>query len=52
MVLATGGSAKAAGDLVKKLNGNVLEYVFVIELVALEGRQVLDAPIYSMIPFQ
>jgi adenine phosphoribosyltransferase len=48
-ILATGGSAKAAGDLVKNLNGRVLEYMFIIELSALNGKNVLDANAYSMI---
>ncbi|KAH9843813.1 phosphoribosyltransferase-like protein [Rhodofomes roseus] len=48
-LIATGGSAKAAGQLVNKLGGNVLEYLFVIELPFLKGTQQLDAPVYSMI---
>ena len=45
----SGGSAKAAGQLVGKLGGKVLEYLFVIELPFLKGAQHLDAPIYSLI---
>ncbi|KZT74451.1 adenine phosphoribosyltransferase [Daedalea quercina L-15889] len=48
-LIATGGSAKAAGQLVHKLGGKVLEYVFVIELPFLKGAQQLDAPVYSII---
>jgi adenine phosphoribosyltransferase len=44
-----GGSAKAAGELVKKLGGNTLEYLFVIGLTFLKGGEKLDAPSYSMI---
>ena len=44
-----GGSAKAAGQLVNKLGGKVLEYIFIIELPFLKGAQQLDAPVYSMI---
>lgn len=44
-----GGSAKAAGALVKQLGGQILEYVFIIELAFLKGRGQLDAPVYSMI---
>lgn len=44
-----GGSAKAAGALVKQLGGNVLEYVFVVGLLFLKGHEQLDAPVYSMI---
>ncbi|KAI0733362.1 phosphoribosyltransferase-like protein [Fomitopsis betulina] len=48
-LIATGGSAKAAGQLVTKLGGKVLEYIFVIELPFLKGSQHLDAPIYSLV---
>jgi adenine phosphoribosyltransferase len=37
-LLATGGTAKATTDLVKKLGGNVHALAFLIELVALNGR--------------
>jgi adenine phosphoribosyltransferase len=37
-LLATGGTAKATGDLVKGLGGEVLGFAFLIELVALNGR--------------
>lgn len=41
-VLATGGTAKAAADLVKKLGGEVVGFDFLIELVDLKGREVLS----------
>jgi adenine phosphoribosyltransferase len=44
-----GGSAKAAGELVAKLGGIVVEYVFVIELAFLKGRDKLGSPVYSML---
>lgn len=37
-VLATGGTAKAAGELVRKAGGQVFEYAFLIELPGLGGR--------------
>jgi len=37
-LLATGGTARATTDLVKKLGGNVVGIGFLIELVALNGR--------------
>src|SRR5262252_6368982 len=37
-LLATGGTAKAASDLVAQLGGNVMALAFLIELVALNGR--------------
>jgi adenine phosphoribosyltransferase len=40
-LLATGGTARATTDLVKKLGGQVHALAFLIELVALGGRQKL-----------
>ncbi|KZT24442.1 adenine phosphoribosyltransferase [Neolentinus lepideus HHB14362 ss-1] len=48
-LMATGGSAKAAGELVAKQGGKTLEYLFIIELTFLKGAQKLDAPVYSII---
>jgi adenine phosphoribosyltransferase len=38
-LLATGGTAKAAAGLVKRLGGDVHALAFLIELVALDGRK-------------
>lgn len=40
-LLATGGTAKAVGDLVEKLGGKVESYLFVVELPDLKGREKL-----------
>lgn len=48
-LIATGGSARAAGQLVKQLGGNTLEYLFVIGLTFLKAMDTLDAPAYCMI---
>jgi len=40
-LLATGGTAKATGDLVTRLGGTVHAFAFLIELVALNGRSKL-----------
>jgi adenine phosphoribosyltransferase len=40
-LLATGGTAKATSDLVGQLGGNVTALAFLIELVALNGREKL-----------
>lgn len=40
-LIATGGSAKAATELVEKLGGEVVGYSFIIELQALQGCDVL-----------
>ncbi|KAK9356914.1 phosphoribosyltransferase-like protein [Lipomyces doorenjongii] len=51
-IIATGGSAKAAGQLVTKLGGEILEYVFILELDFLHGRDQLDAPVYTLLSGQ
>ncbi|KAH9853804.1 adenine phosphoribosyltransferase [Lenzites betulinus] len=48
-LIATGGSAKAAGELVAKLGGKTLEYMFIIELTFLKAAEKLDAPMYSVV---
>ncbi|PWN94968.1 PRTase-like protein [Tilletiopsis washingtonensis] len=48
-LIATGGSAKAAGELVAKLGGKTLEYLFVVDIPFLQGASKLDAPSYAMI---
>jgi adenine phosphoribosyltransferase len=40
-LLATGGTAKAATDLVRQLGGDVQAVAVLIELVALNGRSKL-----------
>lgn len=47
--LDTGGSAKAAGELVAKAGGKTLEYLFIIELMFLQAATKLDAPLYSIV---
>ena len=51
-LIATGGSAAAAGELVKKCGGQLLGYIFIIELTGLQGRDKLDAPVYTLIESQ
>ncbi|KAL9082047.1 MAG: hypothetical protein Q9159_006759 [Coniocarpon cinnabarinum] len=51
-LIATGGSAAAAGELVRKAGGALLEYMFLIELDFLKGREKLDAPIYALLSSQ
>jgi len=48
-LIATGGSAKAAGDLVVAQGAKTLEYLFIIGLDFLKGHEKLDAPSYAMI---
>lgn len=46
-LLATGGTAVAAAELVGRLGGEVVGYVFLVELAALGGRGRLGAPVWS-----
>lgn len=49
-LLATGGTAHAAGRLVEKLGGSVAGYLFLIELTELKGAEVLSPhPVWSLL---
>jgi adenine phosphoribosyltransferase len=51
-LLATGGTAAAAGELVHRQGAFVLAYAFVIELVSLGGRErLLPTPATSIVQF-
>jgi len=51
-LLATGGTAAAAGRLVRRLGGTVAAYVFMVELCDLPGRDLLeDAPVISLVKY-
>jgi len=47
-----GGSASAAGSLVKKLGGTTIGYLFILELDFLKGRDKLDAPVHTLLTGQ
>jgi adenine phosphoribosyltransferase len=51
-LLATGGTAAAAAALLKKIDAQILEITFLIELSFLRGRQRLDGlPVRSVVTF-
>lgn len=51
-LLATGGTAKAAIELVKKCGGIIVGCAFVIELTFLDGRQQLSPyPVHSLLRY-
>ena len=51
-LLATGGTAKAMLDLVRKLGGDIEEFAFLIELEDLNGREKLDGEnVFSIIKY-
>lgn len=51
-IIATGGSAACAGNLVTQLKGDVLEFIFILELLFLKGRDKLNAPAYTLLSGQ
>ena len=48
-LLATGGTMEAALKLIRKINGDPIACVFVIELLVLNGRARVDAPSHSLL---
>ncbi|XP_070499311.1 adenine phosphoribosyltransferase [Chironomus tepperi] len=50
-LLATGGSLKAAIELVRKAGGVVQECIVVLELEGLKGRKNLDVPVFSFLQY-
>ena len=51
-LIATGGTVRAAVDLVEKLGGEVVECAFLVELTFLNGREKLAGhPVFSLIRF-
>lgn len=52
-LIATGGTMKAAAELVEELGGEVVEMLFLIELVDLKGREVLSKyKVNSVVQFE
>jgi adenine phosphoribosyltransferase len=47
-LLATGGTAGAAANLVKKLRGEIVEIAFIVDLPDLGGKKKLEAAGYSV----
>jgi|SRR5690625_642501 len=51
-VLATGGTALAAAELVKKCGGNIVQFNFLLELKSLNAREKLNEyPTFSLMEF-
>lgn len=50
-LLATGGTAEAAGELVRRQGARVLAFAFVVELGTLNGRSRLTAPVVSLLTY-
>jgi len=51
-LLATGGTAGAACELIRKQGGDIVECAFVVELGFLGGRdKIKDVPVYSLVNY-
>ena len=51
-LLATGGTAKATGNIIEKLDGEIVSYAFLITLKFLNGNQLLKPdPVFSIIEY-
>jgi adenine phosphoribosyltransferase len=52
-LLATGGTARAALDLVERLRGEVVECAFIVELAFLHGRaRLAPRPVFSLVTYE
>ncbi|MDX1778890.1 MAG: phosphoribosyltransferase family protein, partial [Thermodesulfobacteriota bacterium] len=52
-LLATGGTMKAACDLVEKAGGTVVECAFIVDLPDLKGREKLQKyQIFTLVEFE
>ena len=50
-LLATGGTAEAAVQLVRQVGAEVAAFACIIELIFLNGRSRLDIPVHSLIAY-
>ncbi len=48
-LIATGGTARAAANLIDKVGANCVEACFIMELAFLNGREGFNAPVYSVL---
>lgn len=52
-LIATGGTAKAAADLMGKMQAEVVGFIFLLELLGLQGRRVLaNYPVTSLVQYE
>ena len=51
-LLATGGTAEATGNLIRQLGGDIIGYLFLIELTELDGSEKLKpSPVWSILKY-
>lgn len=51
-LLATGGTAGAACELIEKQGGKVIECSFVVELAFLNGREKIKTPVSALVTYE
>ncbi|KAJ5698223.1 Adenine phosphoribosyltransferase [Penicillium macrosclerotiorum] len=51
-IIATGGSAWAGGEMIRKMGGDLLGFLFILELEFLKGRDKLPAPVCTLLSGQ
>ena len=51
-LLATGGTMGVSSRLIEQVGGIIVGYAYLIELVDLKGRKLLDKPIFSLVTFE
>ncbi len=50
-LLATGGTLKAIIELIRKLEGDIIEAAFLVELEFLGGRKEIQIPVFSLLQY-
>jgi adenine phosphoribosyltransferase len=50
-VIATGGTARATGELVRQVGATVAAFAFLVELTFLDGRRRLDGDVLTLIRY-
>lgn len=51
-LIATGGTCKAACDLIEKIGGNIVECAFIVDLPDLKGKEKLGRPAFALVEFE
>lgn len=51
-LIATGGTCKAACDLIENIGGKIVECAFIVNLPALKGKEKLGRPAFALVEFE
>jgi adenine phosphoribosyltransferase len=52
VLISIGGSAYAGAELIQKMGGELMGFIFLLELEFLHGRDKLPAPVYTLLSGQ